>query len=95
MRNLKRFFNSLFNGTASTKESKVHSKRWILVLAVAAALLSGGCPKNDPLQAFNPPSTPTDPGPAPVPEPVTALLVGATLLIGGAIVRRRRSGGPK
>ena len=39
--------------------------------------------------------TPIDQGPAPVPEPVTALLFGAALLIGGAIARRRRNNGHK
>ncbi len=68
-------------------------RHWILGISLIAALLSWGCPKNDPLQAFNnPPPSPNDPPPAPVPEPVTALLFGTALLIGGAIVRRRRNG---
>jgi hypothetical protein len=73
-------------------------RHWILGLALGAALLSGGCPKQDPLQAFNSqptgttnPNNPTDPAPAPVPEPATALLFGVALLIGGSILRRRRS----
>jgi hypothetical protein len=67
-------------------------RHWILGLTFLAALLSFGCPKNDPLQAFNNPNTPIDTAPAPVPEPVTALLFGAALLIGGGILRRRRNG---
>jgi hypothetical protein len=73
----------------------------ILVLSLAAALLSWGCPQNDPLQAFNSQTstatsgTSNDPGgdegPAPVPEPATTLLFGAALLVGGGILRRRRS----
>jgi hypothetical protein len=70
----------------------------LLGFSLLAALLSSGCPKQDPLQAFNDTSTngnpnnPTnDAGPAPVPEPVTALLFGTALLIGGGILRRRRN----
>jgi hypothetical protein len=92
MRNIKRLFISLLPWTASRQGSRMRPREWILGLSLAAALLSWGCPKQDPLQAFNPPATPIDPGPAPVPEPATALLFGAALLIGGAIVRRRRNG---
>jgi hypothetical protein len=73
-------------------------RHWILGFSLFAALLSSGCPKQDPLEAFNSTSTnPTNPNnpdetaPAPVPEPVTALLFGTALLIGGGILRRRRS----
>jgi hypothetical protein len=70
-----------------------------LGLSVVAALLSFGCPQqnNDPMQAFNDPKTtnglPNNPdqGPAPVPEPASALLFGVALLIGGGILRRRYS----
>jgi hypothetical protein len=93
MRNINRFFTSLLPWTASRQGSRMRPRHWILGLSLIAALLSLGCPKNDPLQAFNPPkNSPNDPAPAPVPEPVTALLFGAALLIGGAIVRRRRNG---
>ena len=92
MRNINRFFSSLVSWTASRQESRMRPRHWILGLSLLAALLSFGCPSNDPLQAFNNPSTPNDPAPAPVPEPVTALLFGTALLIGGAIVRRRRNG---
>jgi hypothetical protein len=95
MRNINRFFISLLPWTASRQGSRMRPRKWILGLSLAAALLSWGCPKQDPLQAFNPPATPIDQGPAPVPEPATALLFGAALLIGGAIVRRRRNGGHK
>jgi PEP-CTERM motif len=95
MRNINRLFISLLPWTASGQGSGVRARKWILGLSLAAALLSWGCPKQDPLQAFNPPVTPIDQGPAPVPEPATALLFGAALLIGGAIVRRRRNGGRK
>jgi hypothetical protein len=95
MRNISRLFISLLPWTASGQGSGVRSRKWILGLSLAAALLSWGCPKQDPLQAFNPPAPPIDQGPAPVPEPATALLFGAALLIGGAIVRRRRNGGHK
>jgi hypothetical protein len=92
MRNINRLFNSLFVVSAAKQMLRMRPRRWILGLSLAAALLSWGCPKQDPLQAFNPPVTPIDQGPAPVPEPATALLFGAALLIGGAIVRRRRKG---
>jgi hypothetical protein len=96
MRNMNRLFISLLPWTASRQGSRMRLRKWILGLSLAAALLSWGCPKQDPLQAFNPPAPPPiDQGPAPVPEPATALLFGAALLIGGAIVRRRRNGGPK
>jgi hypothetical protein len=68
-------------------------RRWMLLLCLGTALLSWGCPQNDPLQAFNDPPK-NDSGPAPVPEPVTSLLFGTALLIGGAIVRRRRNQKP-
>ncbi len=96
MRNINRLFISLLPWSASGQGSGVRLRKWILGLSLAAALLSWGCPKQDPLQAFNPPAPPPiDQGPAPVPEPATALLFGAALLIGGAIVRRRRNGGHK
>jgi hypothetical protein len=95
MRKINRLFNSLLVWTAARQILRMHARKWILGLSIAAALLSWGCPKQDPLQAFTPPPTPIDPGPAPVPEPATALLFGAALLIGGAIVRRRRNGGHK
>jgi len=84
-------FTSLLPWTASRLGSRMRPRKWILGLSVVAALLSWGCPKQDPLQAFDPPPSPTSPPPAPVPEPVTALLFGTALLIGGAIVRRRRN----
>jgi hypothetical protein len=95
MRNIIRLVISLLPWTASGQGSRMRPRKWILGLCLGAALLSWGCPKQDPLQAFNPPAAPIDPGPAPVPEPATALLFGAALLIGGAIVRRRRNGGRK
>jgi hypothetical protein len=96
MRNINRFFISLLPWAACRQGSRMRPRKWILGLSLVAALLSWGCPKQDPLQAFNPPATPPiDQGPAPVPEPATALLFGAALLIGGAIVRRRRNGGHK
>jgi hypothetical protein len=95
MRNLNRLFISLLPWSASGQGRGMRPRKWILGLSLAAALLSWGCPKQDPLQAFSPPVTPIDQGPAPVPEPATALLFGAALLIGGAIVRRRRNGGHK
>jgi hypothetical protein len=91
MRNIKRFLTPPRNWTFLRQGSRMRLRHWILGLTLFAVLLSCGCPKNDPLEAFNPPNTPNDPGPAPVPEPVTALLFGTALLIGGAIVRRRRS----
>jgi hypothetical protein len=92
MRSINRIFTRVLDWTAARPQLGMHPRKWILGLSLAAALLGWGCPKQDPLQAFNPPATPTDPGPAPVPEPVTALLFGTALLIGGAIVRRRRNG---
>src|SRR4029077_7968705 len=94
-RNINRHFNSLLGWTAARRIFRMRPRKWILGLSLAAALLSWGCPKQDPLQAFNPPPPPGDPGPAPAPEPATALLFGAALLIGGAIARRRRNGGRK
>jgi hypothetical protein len=95
MRNITRLFSSLLARSATRQKSGMHPRKWILGLSLAAALLSWGCPKQDPLQAFNPPPAPIDQGPAPVPEPATALLFGAALLIGGAIARRRRNRVPK
>ncbi len=95
MRNITLLLTQVLNWTASRRKSMLRPQKWILGLSLAAALLGWGCPKQDPLQAFNPPATPIDPGPAPVPEPVTALLFGTALLIGGAIVRRRRNNGRK
>jgi len=92
MRNITRCLISLFDWTKSRHGSSVLPRHWILGLSLIAALLTWGCPKNDPMQAFNAPPPPNDPGPAPVPEPVTALLFGTALLIGGAIARRRRNG---
>lgn len=94
MRNINQFLISLLHWTKSRHLSRGLPKRWILALPLIAALLTWGCPKNDPLQAFNDPPPPNDPGPAPVPEPITALLFGTALVIGGAIVRRRRHGKP-
>jgi hypothetical protein len=91
MRNTNRLFTRLLGWILPRQGSTMRPRHWILGLTLFAALLSWGCPKNDPLQAFNPPNPPIDPGPAPVPEPVTALLFGTALLIGGAIVRRRRN----
>jgi len=95
MRNVNRLFSSVFAGTAAKEVLGRRPRKWVLGLCIAAALLSWGCPKQDPLQAFTPPPAPVDQAPAPVPEPATALLFGAALLIGGAIVRRRRNGGHK
>ena len=92
MRNIKRLFAPLLRGGQSSREPRKLPRQLILGLSLIAALLTWGCPKNDPLQAFNNPPPPNDPGPAPVPEPVTALLFGTALLIGGAIARRRRNG---
>lgn len=92
MRNINRLLISPLPGTAPRQIVRTRARRWILGISLAAALLSWGCPKQDPLQAFSPPATPIDQGPAPVPEPATALLFGAALLIGGAIARRRRKG---
>ena len=94
MRNINQLLISLLHWTKSRHWSRGLPKRWILTLPLIAALLTWGCPKNDPLQAFNAPPPPNDPGPAPVPEPITALLFGTALVIGGAIVRRRRNGKP-
>jgi hypothetical protein len=97
MRNKRLLFTDLFPRTASMRGSRMRPRHWILCFSLFAALLSSGCPKQDPLQAFNNPTTatgnPVDPAnsaPAPVPEPVTALLFGTALLIGGGILRRRR-----
>lgn len=95
MRNKNWIFSSRLPWAVSRKGWRMSTKKWILGLSLIAALLSWGCPKQDPLQAFNPPATPIDSGPAPVPEPATALLFGAALLISGAIVRHRRNHGPK
>jgi hypothetical protein len=95
MKNINRLFNSLPAWTAARQIVRMRPRQWILALSLTAALLSWGCPKQDPLQAFSPPATPIDQGPAPVPEPATALLFGAALLIGGAIARRRRKEGHK
>jgi hypothetical protein len=95
MRNVNLLISSLFSWSRARRIARMRPRNWILGLSLAAALLTWGCPNNDPLQAFNPPATPIDPGPAPVPEPVTALLFGSALLIGGAIVRRRRKKGYK
>jgi hypothetical protein len=95
MRIISQLFNSFLTWSAAKGRSRMRPRKWILGISLAAALLSWGCPKQDPLQAFSPPPTPIDQGPAPVPEPATALLFGAALLIGGAIVRRRRNGGHK
>jgi hypothetical protein len=91
MKNLHQIFTSLLPWNASKKEPRIRPKHWILGLSLFAALLSVGCPNQDPLQAFNDPNNPIDPAPAPVPEPVTALLFGAALLVGGGILRRRRN----
>jgi hypothetical protein len=91
MKNTIRLPNSHLASSAARKRSGTRLRKWILGLSLAAALFSYGCPKQDPLQAFSPPAAPIDQGPAPVPEPVTALLFGAALVIGGAIARRRRN----
>jgi len=95
MRKIIQLFNSLLVWSAAKQRSGMRPRKWILGLSLAAALFSCGCPKEDPLQAFNPPATPLEQAPAPVPEPATALLFGAALLIGGAIVRRRRNAAHK
>jgi hypothetical protein len=95
MRNTARIFKSFFSWNSGRQKARMRPRSWILGVTLAAALLSWGCPKQDPLQAFSPPPTPIDQGPAPVPEPATALLFGAALLIGGAIARRRRKGSHK
>jgi hypothetical protein len=91
MRNFTQRFISLLQSSKLSHGFRMLPKHWILGLTLVAASLAWGCPKNEPLEAFNNPP-PNDPGPAPVPEPVTALLFGTALLIGGAIVRRRRNG---
>jgi len=97
--------HSNFRQTATKQQSKMRPRHLILGLSLIAALFSVGCPQqSDPLQAFNNQSQTTtttgttttttgttDQGPAPVPEPATALLFGVALLVGGGIVRRRRS----
>jgi PEP-CTERM motif len=93
MRNTAQIFRSLLAWNNSWQITRMRPQRWILGVTLAGALLSWGCPKQDPMQAFSPPPPPIDQGPAPVPEPATALLFGAALLIGGAIARRRRKGG--
>ena len=95
MKNITLLLSSLLAWSAARWKSGMHPRKWILGLSLAVALLSWGCPKQDPLQAFSPPPAPIDQGPAPVPEPATALLFGAALLIGGAIARRRRNRVPK
>jgi hypothetical protein len=92
MKNINQRLISLLSWTKTKEGSGARPRRWILAFCLVAVLVSAGCPKNDPLQAFNAPPPPNDPGPAPVPEPVTALLFGTALLIGGAIARRRRNG---
>jgi hypothetical protein len=92
MRNINGLVNSRLPGAAPSQTAGMRPRKWILGMSLAAALMSWGCPKQDPLQAFSPPPTPVDQAPAPVPEPATALLFGAALLIGGAIARRRRKG---
>jgi hypothetical protein len=92
MRNINQRLISLLHWAKSRPGFGVRPRHWMLTLSLVAVLLSAGCPKNDPLQAFNSPPPPNDPGPAPVPEPITALLFGTALVIGGAIVRRRRNG---
>jgi len=91
MKNITRLSNSPLASSDARQTSGVRPRKWILGLSLAAAMFSWGCPKQDPLQAFSPPASPIDQGPAPVPEPATALLFGAALLIGGAIARRRRN----
>jgi hypothetical protein len=93
MRNTARIFRSFLAWNIGRQKARMRPRSWILGVTLATALLSWGCPKQDPLQAFSPPPAPIDQGPAPVPEPTTALLFGAALLIGGAIARRRRKGG--
>jgi hypothetical protein len=91
MRNIRQLFSSPLAWSAANQKLGMRPRKWILGLTLAAAVFSWGCPKQDPMQAFSPPASPIDQGPAPVPEPVTALLFGAALLIGGAVVRRRRN----
>jgi hypothetical protein len=98
MSNIRQLYISLLVLTASLRRSMLRPRNWILAISLIAASLSLGCPNQDPLQAFNNPSTspgnpanPDDPAPAPVPEPVTALLLGTALLVGGGILRRRRN----
>jgi hypothetical protein len=98
MRNTSRTFAALLSRVTPGHESRMRPRNLFLGLSIVAALLSFGCPQQDPLQAFNDPKTtaglpnnPTDQGPAPVPEPASALLLGVALLIGGGILRRRHS----
>ena len=101
MRNVKGLYTQLQAWSAQRPGLRLLSKHSILALSLTAALLSWGCPQNDPLQAFNTQKTTAttgtttdtngDTAPAPVPEPATTLLFGAALLIGGGILRRRRS----
>jgi hypothetical protein len=95
MKNISRLSNSPLAPSAARQGSGIRFRKWVLGLSLAAVLFSWGCPKQDPLQAFSPPPSPIDQGPAPVPEPATALLFGAALLIGGAIARRRRNSAHK
>lgn len=98
MINIRPLFTSALPRSESGREFRMRPRHLILGFSLLAAILSSGCPKQDPLQAFNDPSTtagnpnnPNDTAPAPVPEPVTALLFGTALLIGGGILRRRRN----
>jgi hypothetical protein len=102
MRNIARFYTPLLAWFVQRRGLRMLSRHSILALSLTTALLSWGCPQNDPLQAFNTQKTSTaatgtstdtngDTAPAPVPEPATTLLFGAALLIGGGILRRRRS----
>jgi len=91
MRNANWSVASFFSWIATRRVSRTHPRKWILGISLVVALLTWGCPKQDPLQAFNPPVPPNEPGPAPVPEPATALLFGTALLIGGAVARRRHT----
>ena len=100
MRNISRTFAAPLSRITPRHGSRMRPSNLFLGLSVVAGLLSFGCPQqnSDPLQAFNNPTTttglpntPTDQGPAPVPEPGSALLFGVALLIGGGILRRRYS----
>ena len=98
MSNIRQVYTSFLVWTASLRSSMLRPRNLILAISLIAASLSFGCPNQDPLQAFNNNSStsttnqvnPDDP-PAPVPEPVTALLFGTALLVGGGILRRRRN----